>query len=76
MYNRDNASRFQAADIDKDGELSLGEFILFKNPFRDENVKTVVLERAAPNSKFSRLLETLCNLNLTFCKLNLTRILP
>ena len=46
MYNRDNASRFQAADIDKDGELSLGEFILFKNPFRDENVKTVVLERA------------------------------
>ena len=76
MYNRDNASRFQAADIDKDRELSLGEFVLFKNPLRDENVKTVVLERAAPNSKFSRLLETLCNLNLTFCKLNLTRILP
>jgi len=45
MYNRDNA-RYQAADIDKDGELSLGEFVLFKNPLRDENVKAVVLERA------------------------------
>ena len=45
MYNRDHA-RFEAADIDKDGELSLGEFVLFKNPLRDENVKAVVLERA------------------------------
>ena len=45
LYNRDYA-RFQAADIDKDGELSLGEFVLFKNPLRDENVKAVVLERA------------------------------
>ena len=37
MYNRDRA-RFDAADIDKDGKLTEGEFLLFKNPLKDENV--------------------------------------
>ena len=40
MYNRDRA-RFDAADIDKDGKLTEGEFLLFKNPLKDENVKAV-----------------------------------
>ena len=36
MYNRDNA-RFQAADIDKDGELmNLRLVNIFKYPLRDE----------------------------------------
>ena len=34
MYNRDRA-RFDAADIDKDGKLTEGEFLLFKNPLKD-----------------------------------------
>ena len=33
MYNRDRA-RFDAADIDKDGKLTEGEFLLFKNPLK------------------------------------------
>merc|ERR1711990_40947 len=45
MYNRDRA-RFDAADIDKDGKLTEGEFLLFKNPLKDENVKQVVIDEA------------------------------
>jgi len=45
MYNRDRA-RFDAADIDKDGKLTEGEFLLFKNPLKDENVKAVVIDEA------------------------------
>jgi len=45
MYNRDKA-RFDAADIDKDGKLTEGEFLLFKNPLKDENVKQVVIDEA------------------------------
>jgi Ca2+-binding EF-hand superfamily protein len=45
MYNRDRA-RFDAADIDKDGKLTEGEFLLFKNPLKDENVKAVVIDDA------------------------------
>jgi len=42
MYNRDKA-RFDAADIDGDEKLTEQEFVLFKNPLRDEAVKTAVL---------------------------------
>jgi len=45
MYNRDRA-RFDAADIDKDEKLTEGEFVLFKNPLKDENVKQVVIDEA------------------------------
>jgi len=45
MYNRDRA-RFDAADVDKDEKLTEGEFVLFKNPLKDENVKQVVLDEA------------------------------
>jgi len=42
MYNRDKA-RFDAADIDGDEKLTEQEFVLFKNPLKDEAVKTAVL---------------------------------
>jgi len=42
MYNRDRA-RFDSADVDGNGKLSEAEFVLFKNPLRDETVKKQVL---------------------------------
>ena len=42
MYNRDKA-RFDAADIDGDEKLTEAEFVLFKNPLKDEAVKTAVI---------------------------------
>merc|ERR1712088_1185106 len=42
MYNRDKA-RFDAADIDGDEKLTETEFVLFKNPLKDEAVKTAVI---------------------------------
>mgnify|MGYP000133711830 CR=1 FL=1 len=42
MYNRDKA-RFDAADIDGDEKLTEQEFVLFKNPLKDEAVKTTVI---------------------------------
>merc|ERR1712157_338932 len=42
MYNRDKA-RFDAADIDGDEKLTEQEFVLFKNPLKDEAVKTAVM---------------------------------
>jgi len=42
MYNRDKA-RFDAADIDGDEKLTEQEFVLFKNPLKDEAVKTAVI---------------------------------
>ena len=42
MYNRDRA-RFDAADIDGNEMLSESEFVLFKNPLKDEAVKIAVI---------------------------------
>jgi len=45
MYNRDKA-RFDAADIDHDGKLTEEEFVYFKNPLKNEEIKTSVLAEA------------------------------
>jgi len=45
MYNRDRA-RFDAADIDHDGKLTEEEFVYFKNPLKNEEIKASVLAEA------------------------------
>lgn len=45
MYNRDKA-RFDAADIDHDGKLTEEEFVYFKNPLKNEEIKQSVLAEA------------------------------
>lgn len=45
MYNRDKA-RFDAADVDHDGKLTEEEFVYFKNPLKNEEIKKAVLAEA------------------------------
>lgn len=45
MYSRDQA-RFQAADEDKDGKLTLIEYMRFKNPMKSNGLRDMAIEWA------------------------------